>query len=104
MELPNSTDFIYRGSSVADLMDDIKITLQTIDIQSGKCSNVSAANPIALERAKLYDELFTVVEEIINALSRVENMKKEFISSSADAWFHSCFNGVNEAVKRLYMP
>lgn len=104
LELPNSTDFIYRGSSVADLMDDIKITLQTIDIQSGKCSNVSAANPIALERAKLYDELFAVVEEIINALSRVENISKEFISSSADAWFHSCFNGVDEAVKRLYMP
>lgn len=100
----NSTS-LYRGLSLADLMLDMKVAIAAMTIQSTNGRDVRAADPIVLERLKLNDRLASVTAHTMAALEYVAKLSSSYgLSASSNAWFRSCFNGVDEQIRVLYMP
>lgn len=105
MTMDNTDTGLYRGLSVADLMDDIKLVVQAMAIQETKGGNVIAANPDALERKKLNEELSSVAGLIMGALEKVEDLSNIYgLTASGQAWFKSCFSGVDVQIESLCRP
>lgn len=105
MTMSDSTSGIYSGLSVADLMDDIRLVVETMKVQATKGENVKAADPEVLERMKLNDELSQVTSDIMMALENVEVLSVTYgLSAASKAWFQSCFNGIDEQIEVLCRP
>ena len=96
---------LYRGLSLADLMLDMKVAISAMKIQATSGKNVGAADPIVLERVKLNEKLSNVTARTMAALEYIAELSSSYgLSASNNAWFHSCFNGVDEQIRILYMP
>ena len=96
---------LYCGLSLAELMSDMKIAISAMDIQATTGKDIKVAEPIVLERVKLNNKLTSVTARIMAALEYITKLSSSYgISTSNSAWFHSCFNGVDEQIKILYMP
>lgn len=95
---------LYCGLSLAELMSDMKIAISAMDIQATTGKDIKVADPIVLERVKLNNKLTSVTARIMAALEYITKLSSYGISTSNSAWFHSCFNGVDEQIKILYMP
>lgn len=96
---------LYRGLSLADLMLDMKVAISAMEIQATDGTDIRAADPIVLERAKLNEKLSKVTARTMAALEYVAMLSSSYgLSPSSNAWFHSCFNGVDEQIAILYMP
>jgi len=96
---------LYRGLSLADLMLDMKVAIAAMSIQVTNGSDVKAADPIVLERVKLNEKLASVTSRILASLTYVTELSSDYgLSASSNAWFHSCYNGVDEQIKVMYMP
>lgn len=95
----------YKKYAVADLMADFKIALRAATINETVGSNVNAADPIVLERAKLNARFMTVVSKIMLSLEHVEELTKEYgLSEASSKWLHSCFNGIDSSISFLSQP
>jgi len=57
MQLSAASGGLYRGLSVADLMDDLRIAVGAMEVKATNGRNVSAADPDVLERNRLNDSL-----------------------------------------------
>lgn len=96
---------LYSGLSVADLMDDLRVAFSSVPISEVAGNNVAAADPRTLERRQLNKRLSEVTGQIIGALEFVESLTKGYgLNDANNAWFHSCFNGVEEQIKNLCSP
>ena len=105
LKLEDSEAGLYRGLSVADLMDDLRIAIAAMDIKATTGKNVKAADPAVLERAKLNESFIAVTNQIMIALETVSNLTSTYgLNQSGSAWFHSCFNGVDTLIERLCKP
>lgn len=105
LRLEGNSTGLYRGLSLADLMQDMKVAASAMHIQATNGRDVQAADPTVLERAKLNEQLAAVTARTMAALERVSELDSSYgLSASGSAWFHSCFNGVDEQIAVLYMP
>lgn len=105
LQLEETESGLYCGLSVADLMDDLRIVVSAIEIQATNGADVKAADPVVLERAKLNERFVSVSDKVIEALEYVNEIHNKYgLTESGDAWFQSCFIGVDELVARLCRP
>lgn len=105
LELEESGYNYYRGHSLADLMDDIRMCILASTIQVTNVSDVKVADHVVLERAKLNAKLGEITVKIMDALENTSKVATSYgLSTSSDTWLKSCFNGVDEQIKILYMP
>ena len=105
MTLSESETGLYRGLSVADLMDDIRLVVETMSVHATIGQNVVAANPDVLERTKLNEEFSYITAEIMEALETVQVLTRTYgLTASGSAWFHSCFNGIDMQIEVLCRP
>ena len=105
LQMEEKSGGLYRDFSLADLMADLKTSIVTMEIHATESSDVHAANPTALERAKLNKKLACVTARIMEALEHVASLSSAGgLPPSSTAWFHSCFNGIDSQINTLYMP
>lgn len=105
LELTDSEAGLYRGLSVADLMDDLRIAIAAMDIRATVGMDVKAADPAVLERAKLNESFEEVTARIMEALEHVDELTSTYgLTESASVWFHSCFNGIDILIETLCRP
>lgn len=105
MTMSESATGLYRGLSVADLMDDIRLVVETMSVNATNGQNVAAANPDVLERTKLNEEFSRITAEIMEALETVQSLTNTYgLTASGSAWFHSCFNGIDMQIEVLCRP
>lgn len=105
LELSDSEAGLYRGLSVADLMDDLRIAIAAMDIKATIGKDVKAADSAVLERVKLNEAFEDVTNRIMAALESVDKLTSTHgLTASASAWFHSCFNGVDVLIENLCRP
>lgn len=105
MTMAETAAGLYRGLSVADLMDDIRLAIETMSIHATTGKNVTAANPDVLERMRLNEEFSCITAEIMKALETVDTLSSTYgLSTSSSAWFHSCFNGIDAQIEILCRP
>lgn len=100
----NNTD-LYRGLSLAELMSDMKVAISAMEIQATDGKDIRAVEPTVLERVKLNKKLEDVISKITEALRYVGELSSPYgLSASTNAWLQSCFSGIDELIKNLYMP
>ena len=105
LELSESEAGLYRGLSVADLMNDLGLAIAAMEIRETVGSDVKAADPAVLERAKLNEEFINVTGEIMEALEQVSELTNTYkLTASGSTWFHSCFDGVDNLIQSLCRP
>ena len=105
LQIEENNSGLYRGLSLADLMLDMKVAIAAMTICATNGKDVRAADPMVLERVKLNDKLAGVTSRTMAALEYVAELSSSYgLSASSSAWFHSCFNGVDEQIGVLYMP
>lgn len=105
MTMLESETGLYRGLSVADLMDDIRLVVETMSIHATNGKNIAAANPDVLERMKLNEEFSHITAEIMEALETVQTLSSTYgLTASGRAWFLSCFNGIDMQIEILCRP
>ena len=105
LRLEETASGLYRGLSVADLMDDLRVATGAMKIQATRGRNVSAADPDVLERSKLNAAFSEVTAKIVIALEKVEQLAATYgLSAAGSAWFQSCFNGTDLLIERLCKP
>lgn len=96
---------MYDGYSVADLMDDLRIAFSAAQITRTIGANVEAADPVVLERAALNGRLSDVAGRVMTALEFVVDLAENYgVSQANNAWFQSCFNGVDGKISALCSP
>lgn len=99
------SDAEFQGLAVADLMDDLHLACGAAKIAAGRGSDVQTADPDVLERAELNKRLMEVSARVCTALEFVEELAVKYgISAANNAWFRSCFNGVDERIARMSSP
>lgn len=95
----------YRGLSLADLMDDLRLAVAAAEIAEKSGADVRAADPAALERAEWNERLSNVAARVMTALEFVVDLSQNYgLSQANNAWFRSCFNGVDERIGVLCAP
>ena len=105
IKLSETGSGLYHGLSVADLMDGLRVAISATEIRATQGSDVRAADPVALERAKLNEKLATVVSKVMLALEHVSDLTENYgLTTSASAWFHSCFNGADTLIESMCRP
>ena len=105
MSMSESETGLYRGLSVADLMDDIRLVVETMSVHAKNGQNIIAANPDVLERTKLNEEFSQVTAEIMEALETIQTLSSTYcLTTSGNAWFQSCFNGIDMQIEVLCRP
>ena len=105
LQIEENSSGLYRGLSLADLMLDMKVAISAMEIQATNGNDIRVADPIVLERAKLNEKLSNVTARTMEALEYVAKLSSSYgLTPSNSAWFHSCFNGVDEQIAVLYMP
>lgn len=105
LELSDSEAGLYRGLSVADLMDDLRIAIAAMDIKATIGKDVKAADPVVLERAKLNRAFEDITKQIMSALEYVDKLTSTYgLTEAAKAWFRSCFNGIDVLIETLCRP
>jgi len=105
ISLSHSNETGMQKYAVADLMADYKIAFMAATINETIGANVSAVDPMVLERAKLNDRFVNVVSKIKVALEHVGELTKEYgLSDTSNKWLHSCFNGIDTKVIALSQP
>ena len=105
LELSDSEAGLYRGLSVADLMDDLRIAIAAMEIRASNGTDVKAADPVVLERVKLNEKFTNVTCRIMQALESVEELSATHgLNAAGSAWFHSCFNGIDVIIDTLCKP
>ena len=105
LQIESNSAGLYRGLSLADLMLDMKVAIAAMKIQATDGKDVRTADPIVLERVKLNEKLARVTVRTMAALEYIAELSSSYgLSASSRAWFHSCFNGVDEQIRVLYMP
>lgn len=105
LQIESNSAGLYRGLSLADLMLDMKVAIAAMTVQATNGRDVRAADPIVLERVKLNEKLASVTARTMAALEYIAELSSSYgLSASSSAWFHSCFNGVDEQIGVLYMP
>ena len=96
---------LYSGMSVADLMDDLRLAAAAAEISETRGQNVCAADPAVLERVKLNRRLSEVSAQVMTALEFVADLAENYgLSQANNAWFQSCFNGVDGRIRALCAP
>jgi len=96
---------LYRGTSLADLMEDLRVAIHAMEIQATRGKDIKVADPVVLERVKLNERLSGVTERVMDALTFVTELTSQYgLLTSYKSWFHSCFNGIDEQIMYLYMP
>ncbi len=96
---------IYDGLSVADLMDDLRLAVAAAKIAETRGKDVKVADPAVLERVKLNHRLSEVSTQVMTALEFVVDLAENYgVSQANNAWFQSCFNGVDERIRDLCSP
>lgn len=104
-EMAISGSGAYDGLSVADLMDDLRLAAEAAKIVETSGEDVKAADPMVLERAKLNRRLSEVSAQVMTALEFVTDLAENYgLSQANNAWFQSCFNGVDGRIQALCSP
>lgn len=104
-QLEEASSGLYRGLSVADLMDDLRIAICAMKLRETKGTDAAAVEPDVLERAKLNAAFAEVAASITQALQSIEELTRTYgLTPAAKAWFHSCFNGVDVQIGNLCRP
>lgn len=105
LKLSDSDAGLYRGLSVADLMDDLRIAIAVMEIHETVGKDITVADPVVLERAKLNKKFENVTDKILHALSFVDSLTTDYgLTISGSTWFHSCFNGIDTLIESLCRP
>lgn len=105
LKLADSDSGIYRGLSVADLLDDMRVAFSAMQIHATRGSDVRAADPIVLERQKLNERFATVAGKTLLALENIASLAhSHHLTVAANTWFNSCFNGMEQLITRLVQP
>lgn len=105
IDLSSASSGLYQGLSVADLMDDLRVVIMAMKISATDGVDVKAADPVALERVKLNSRFAQVTSKIVYALEHIDELTRTCgLTTAGSAWFHSCFNGIDELIEVLCMP
>ena len=105
LQMEEKSGGLYRGLSLADLMTDLKTSIAAMEIHATEGSDVHAANPTALERARINEKLAGVTARIMEALEHVASLSSTGgLPPSSTAWFHSCFNGIDGQINSRESP
>lgn len=105
ISLSHSNESGYKKYAVVDLMADFKIALMAATINETVGTNINAADPIVIERAKLNDKFVAIVSKIMLSLEHVEKLTEEYgLSEASSKWLHSCFNGIDSSIAMLSQP
>lgn len=105
LRLQATASGLYQGQAVADLMDDLRLAVEAVEIRAAKGADVTAADPLVLERSKLNGELSQVTAKIMAALDTIEEFtRSQVLTPAASTWFHSCFNGIDAQIQQLCRP
>jgi len=95
----------FNGAALGDLMAKLRVAMEAASITATTGANVVAADPQVLERVKLNRQLTEVSARVMTALEFVVDLGENYgISTANNAWFRSCFNGVDERIRMLCSP
>lgn len=93
------------SGDAAKVMEDLRIAFEAARLVQTVGSDVKAADPAALERAELSRRLADVSGRVMTALEFVVDLAENYgISQANNAWFQSCFNGVDGRIAALCSP
>lgn len=68
-------------------------------------AEILKADPQTAEKLQMNRELIQVVDNLTVALQLVKSLESEYgLLDSANTWFHSCFNGIDQKIKLLLDP
>ncbi len=96
---------LYSGVALAELMADMKLAFSAAVLAETKGDNIQASDPAMLERAKLNTRLQETAGRVVEALEYIVDLSQNYgLSEGNNAWFLSCFNGVDQELSRLYQP
>lgn len=92
------------GLTVARLMKDLRLAAAA-ELCHTRGENVQAADPLVLERAELNLRLSELSARVRTALEFVADMAENYgMSDANNAWFQSCFNGVDQRIQTMCSP
>lgn len=93
------------GRTVASLMQDLRLAAAAAELCDTRAGDVKAADPTALERAELNRRLSEVSAQVMTALEFVVDLAETYgMSEANNAWFQSCFNGVDQRIQAMCSP
>ncbi len=105
MNLNDSLGGQYHGLSVADLMDDMRIAVDSMVINSTKSTDVVAPNPDSLERIRLLEEFANTTSEIMKSIEEIQMLTDTYsLTANATTWFGICFDGIDSRIASLCKP
>lgn len=86
-------------------MKNLRVSFEAAVITASRGTNVKAPDPDSLERVELNGELSRMTGRVLEALTEINRISEQCgLSKGRAAWFMSCFNGVDEQIRSLYMP
>ena len=95
----------YNGMALADVMKKLRLAIEAAEIRATTGADIRAADVEVMERAKLNEQLNHVSARVMAALEFVVDLGENYgISTANNAWFQSCFNGVDERIRALCSP
>jgi hypothetical protein len=105
VNIPEASEPGYKKYEITGLMEEIKSAFAAASVSEMSGSDITSADPVALERAKLNDRLTGLIHKMVISLEHVEYLTEEYgLSEAASKWLHSCFNGVDTAIASLTQP
>lgn len=105
LKLSDSESGLYHGLVVADLMDDLRIAVETMEIETMRGRDIKAADPVVLERMRLNEQFADAANQVIQALDFIDELAATYgLTKAGNAWFSSCFYGIDELIEKLYRP
>lgn len=102
IKMGDDDEVLYRGTSVADLMDDIRIVVGAMDVSETLGDDIGVEDPKIKERKMLNEEFTAITSMIMNDLKNAEYLSQTYgTTDSINSWFHSCFNGIDKQIEDL---
>lgn len=93
------------GLTVANLIKDLRLAATAAKLCGTRAGDVKAIDPAALERAELNRRLSEVSAQVMTALEFVVDLAETYgMSEANNAWFQSCFNGVDQRIQAMCSP
>ena len=95
----------YNGMALADLMGKLRLAIDAAELRATVGADIRAVDADVMERVKLNSQLTEVSARVMTALEFVVDLGENYgISTANNAWFQSCFNGVDERIRQLCSP
>lgn len=98
-------DNMEKSMAAVQLLEGLRVGIMAMEIHATVGTDVHAADPVVLERAKLHAQFIAVTDKVVAALGFIHELDSQCgLSPATRKWFTSCFNGVDDLVAMLCDP